>query len=122
MMNCEKHLNKIVIDVIVFSALLLILGCTEEQRKDEYIARVNDSYLTREEFASLVDTSKLNGNDKDQIIKDWIYTELLFQEAKKEGITKQENYNRISKNSSRQLAAALFLNEFSNSDKIRFFR
>ena len=120
MMNCEKHLNKIVIDVIAFSALLLILGCTEEQRKDEYIARVNDSYLTREEFASLVDTSKLNGNDKDQIIKDWIYTELLFQEAKKEGITKQENYNRISKNSSRQLAAALFLNEFSNSDKISF--
>lgn len=118
MMNCEKRLNQIVINVIVFSAMLLLWGCTEEHRKDEYIARVNKSYLTREELASLVDTSYLTKNQKEQIIKNWIYNELLFQEAEKEGITKQDEYIKIVKNSSKQLAAAIFLNDYSNSEKM----
>ena len=120
MMNCEKHLNKTLTNILILSALLSITACSEQQRKDDYIARVNESYLTREEFASLVDTSKLNSFQKEQIIKNWIYNELLFQEAVKDGIVGNEDFNRIVKNSERQLAAAMLLKDFSDSEELDF--
>ena len=100
--------------------MLSIAGCTKEQRKDEFIARVNDAYLTREEFASLVDTSKINDIQKKQVIETWIYDELLFQEAKKEGILNREDYKKIVKNSERKLAASIFLKDFSDAEKIDY--
>ena len=111
MMNCEKHLIKTITSTILFCGLLLFIGCSEEIRKDDYLARVNGSYLTREEFASLVDTSNLTLEQKDQIIKNWVYTEMLFQKAVKEGITERVDYKRVLKNSNRQLAAAMLLEE-----------
>ncbi|MDP2364706.1 MAG: hypothetical protein Q8M94_13175, partial [Ignavibacteria bacterium] len=100
--------------------LLVCAGCSKETRKDDYLARVNESYLTREEFASLVDTSKLNPEQKDQIIKNWVYYEMLFQKAKKEGITTREDYKNILKISNRQLAAAMLLEDFAASEGVDY--
>ena len=111
MMNCEKHLIKTITNTILFCGLLVFTGCSKEIRKDDYLARVNESYLTREEFASLVDTSNLSLEQKDQIIKNWVYNEMLFQKAVEEGITERIDYKRILKNSNRQLAAAMLLEE-----------
>ena len=90
MMNCEKHLIKTITNTILFCGLLVFTGCSKEIRKDDYLARVNESYLTREEFASLVDTSNLSLEQKDQIIKNWVYNEMLFQKAVEEGITERD--------------------------------
>jgi len=57
MMNCEKHLNKTLTKILFLLGVLVFTACSEEQKKDDFIARVNDSYLYREDFASLVDTS-----------------------------------------------------------------
>ncbi len=112
-MNCEKHLIKTITNTILFCGLLVFTGCSKEIRKDDYLARVNESYLTREEFASLVDTSNLSLEQKDQIIKNWVYNEMLFQKAVEEGITERDDYKRILKNSNRQLAAAMLLEEYA---------
>ena len=99
MMNCEKHLSKILTSIsFSFWACLYYPDVLEETRNDDYLARVNNSYLTREELASLADTSKLNPEQKDQIIKNWVYYEMLFQKADKEGVTTREDYKRILKN------------------------
>jgi hypothetical protein len=119
-MNCEKHLNKALTNILLLSALLSITACSKQKQKDDYIARVNESYLTREEFASLVDTSKLNSFQKEQIIKNWIYNELLFQEAVRDGIVKNDDFKKILKNSERQLANAMFLKDLSDSEEIDF--
>ena len=120
MMNCEKHLNKTLTNILILSALLSITACSEQKQKDDYIARVNESYLTREDFASLVDTSKLNSFQKEQIIKNWIYNELLFQEAVRDGIVEDDDFKKILKNSERQLANAMFLKDLSDSEEIDF--
>lgn len=120
MMNCEKHLNKTLTKILFLLGVLVFAACSEEQKKDDFIARVNDSYLTREEFASLADTAELNSAQKEQVIKDWIYQEILFQAAEKEGITKREEYKNILKKSSYELAAAMLINNYAESENIKY--
>lgn len=120
MMNCEKHLNKTITKILFLFGVLAFTACTKEQKKDDFIARVNDSYLTREEFSSLVDTSNLNSTQKDQIIKNWIYQEILFQKASSEGITKLDDYKNILKKSSYQLASAMLIEDFLSGEEINY--
>lgn len=120
MMNCEKHLNKTITKILFLFGVLAFAACTKEQKKDDFIARVNDSYLTREEFSSLVDTSNLNSTQKDQIIKNWIYQEILFQKASSEGITKLDDYKNILKKSSYQLASAMLIEDFLSGEEINY--
>lgn len=120
MMNCEKHLKKILTNTVLFLGLIVCTGCSKESRKDDYLARVNESYLTREELASLVDTSKLNFEQKNQVIKNWVYYEMLFQKAKKEGVTAREDYKRILKISNRHLAASMLLEDFAASESLKY--
>ena len=120
MMNCEKHLNKTLTKIFFLAGVLAIAACSKEQKKDDFVARVNDSYLTREDFASLADTSNLNSAQKEQLIKKWIYQEVLFQEAAKEGITKDKDYLNIIKKSSYELAAAMLIEKYESSEEINY--
>ena len=120
MMNCEKHLNKKVTNTILLTGLLVFSGCSEETKKIDYIARVNETYLTREEFASLADTSNLNSFQKDQLIKGWVYNEMLFQIAKDKGITNGEDYKNYLEKSSKELAGAMLIEEFAESEEINY--
>ena len=118
MMNSIKRLkNKLNESLLILSALM-IFSCSEEAKKEDYIARVNDSYLTREEFASLVDTSKLLINDKNQVISNWIYQELMYQKAKEKGITDNELYKNILVKSKRELAAAMLFDDYVKSEEV----
>ena len=78
-MNCEKHLHKALTNLVFLFGALAFAACSKEEKKDDFVARVNETYLTREDFASLVDTSSLNTAQKEQLIKNWIYQEILFQ-------------------------------------------
>lgn len=118
MMSCETHLNQKLIKIFFLLIVLNLTYCSKEPKKKDYIARVNESYLTREEFSSLVDTANLTPIEKEQVVKSWIYKELLFQEAEKEGIVKTENYKSILKRSSKELAASLLLDQIINADDI----
>lgn len=120
MMNCEKHLNKTITKILFLFGVLAFAACTKEQKKDDFIARVNDSYLTREEFSSLVDTTNLNSTQKDQIIKNWIYQEILHQKASEEGITKREDYKNVLKKSSYELAAAMLIEDYLSGEEINY--
>ena len=120
MMNCEKHLNKTLTKILFLFGVLVFTACSEEQKKDDFVARVNESYLTREDFASLADTANLNSAQKEQLIKNWIYKEVLFQAAEKEGITKREDYLNIVKKSSTELAAAMLIDDYVSNEKINY--
>jgi hypothetical protein len=112
-MNCEKHLTITITKIILFSIALATAGCSKENSKKDFIARVNESYLTREEFASLVDTTNLNPEQKDRIIKEWVHNEILFQQAEKDGITDEDEFKKIISNSKKQLAASILLENYT---------
>ncbi len=110
------HLNVIKVPVLFF--LITVLGCDKEPVGTDYVAKVNNSYLTREEFASLVDTSTASQARKNEIISRWIQSELLYQKAERDGLLKRDDYQLILKQSARELAAALLLERLVSSEKI----
>lgn len=120
MMNYKKRLRLKKTKIFFLLSVVAITSCSREPKKLDFIARVNDSYLTREEFASLVDTINLNPVDRDQVIKSWIYRELLYQKAIDEKIIDRDEYKDVLKTSSKQLAAAMLLNDFQSSEEVKF--
>lgn len=118
MMNLQKHLSRKLNSLCLLLLIPLTVSCNGEPETKEYIARVNDSYLTMEELSSMVDTS-VSSELQTKVIKDWIYREMLYQEAAKKGITTEEQFDRIISKSKRELAAAMVLqNESSIEDLI----
>ncbi len=117
---CRKLLRLKNSNLLFFFSVLIFTNCSKEQKKEDFIARVNDSYLTREEFASLVDTTNLSPIDRKQVINNWIFNELLYQKAKDEDIIDLEEFKNIMKTSSKELAAAMLLNNYVSSEDIKF--
>ncbi len=120
MMNLIRHLSRLNKISLMLIAASILTGCGKEQPKTEYVARVNDAYLTKKELASLIDTTMVNTLHKSEVIRNWINREILFQKAKKDGIVKQDDYKRLIKNSGKELAGALLLDNYISSVTINF--
>jgi len=129
MMNLKKHSNLETKISMFLIAAALLSGCGKEPRQNNYVARVNDSYLTKDEFARLVDTNSVNNFYKNEVIRNWINRELLFQKAVTEGITEGDEFKRLIKDSKKELAASLLLDKelskrivnYKQRDLLNFF-
>jgi hypothetical protein len=101
-------------------AVSILAGCGKEQPKTEYVARVNDVYLTKKELASLIDTTTVSTLYKNEVIRNWVNKEILFQKAENEGILQKDDYKKLVKNSGKELAGALLLDSYISSVTINF--
>jgi len=108
--------NKI-IEGIIFP-LFIFGACSQPEKPESYIARVNNSYLTEDEFSELVDSQSVSEKSRTLVIKNWVRQEILLQEAIKQGITESKEFRRTVENSKRQLAASLVLQNFAASSQL----
>lgn len=120
MMNFQKLLKLRANKFFFLSLIILLTNCSKEEKQKSYLAKVNDSYLTREELTSLADTSNLNASEKNSLIRDWIYNEVLYQKAIDEGITEDETFDKILQNSYRNLAIALLIQKVYDETEVEF--
>jgi len=120
MMNSIRLLSRLNKISLMLIAASILTGCGKEEPKTEYVARVNDAYLTKKELASLIDTTMVNTLHKSEVIRNWVNKEILFQKAKNEGILKQDDYKRLVQNSGKELAGVLLLDSYISSVKINF--
>lgn len=120
MMNLIRHLSRLNKISFMLIAASILTGCGKEQPKTEYVARVNDAYLTKKELASLIDTTMVNTLHKSEVIRNWVNREILFQKAKNEGILQQDDYKGLINNSGRELAGVLLLESYISSVTINF--
>jgi hypothetical protein len=105
-----------IIEGIIFP-LFIFGACTQPEKPDSYVARVNNSYLTETEFSELVDSQTVSEKTKTLVIKSWVRQEILLQEAIKKGITESNEFKRTVENSRRQLASSLVLQDFAASSQ-----
>ena len=118
-MNFRKLLNlKNKKVIFVFFAAVLLTGCGEDTKQKEYVARVNDTYLTKDELNEIVDTSRSNFY-KSEAVRNWVNKEILFKEAVKDGITKQNEYLKIIEDTKKDLAKSLLLNKILRETEIK---
>jgi len=108
--------NKI-IEGILFP-LFIFSACSQPEKPESYIARVNNSYLTETEFSELVDSQSVSEKSRALVVKNWVRQEILLQEAIKKGITESKEFKRTVENSKRQLAASLVLQNFAASSQL----
>ena len=117
MINLKMLLNrKQIIEGIIFS-LFLLYACSESQKQESYVARVNGSYLTEADLSELIDSQYVSGKSRASVINNWVRQEVLYQEAAKQGLTKTKDYIKTIEDTKRELAAALLLDKFSKSSK-----
>jgi hypothetical protein len=109
------RISSFIIGVFV---LLTLTGCSKEAPKKDYIAKVNDTFLTTDQLSEMMDTSGRNNFYKNEIIRNWINQELLYQQALKEGIVDEIQYNRIIDDSKKSLAAALLLKNIYDKQEL----
>jgi len=112
-----KHSNKISNAFVFLIAAVLIGGCGKEKVKKDFIARVNNSYLTKEELSSLMNNENGKNFYREEVIRDWINREVLYQEAVKKGILKEDDFKRIVEDEKKELAVSLFLRKYYDSEK-----
>ena len=113
-MMSSKRLLKNNFYIALLTATILS-SCEKEPETKKYVARVNDSFLTEEEI--LINDSLFDGGlSRNELIRNWVEKELLYQEALKLGIANSEEFNKIIDNSRRELASSMVLNKYLESN------
>ncbi|HSD64975.1 MAG TPA: peptidylprolyl isomerase [Ignavibacteriaceae bacterium] len=97
----------------------VFFGCGKESREKEYLARVNDTYFTRDDLNAIIDSGSGKNFYKNEIIRDWINKELLYEEAKNSGILDDKNFQKIRNQSNKELAVTFLINKIFNEEKLK---
>lgn len=108
--------RKQIIEGIIFP-LFLLFACSESQKPESYVARVNDSYLMEADLSELIDSQYVSEKSRASVIENWVRQQVLYQEAAKQGLTETKEYINTIEETKRELATALLLNKFSKSSK-----
>jgi len=105
--------------LITFTAVSLI-SCGKESSQKNFVARVNNSYLTSEELASMIDTNKASNFYKNEVIRNWINKEILYQTAVKDGILKEDKFKSVIEDSKKELAASFLIKKLYEDEKVSY--
>ena len=108
----SKHLRTNNLIIIIVSAAALFIGCGKETPQRDFVAKVNNTYLSKEELQTMIDSVPGNSQFRSEIIRNWVNRECLYQQAVKEGILKNKEYQKIIEDSKKELASALMLKKF----------
>jgi len=101
-----------IIEIILLS-LSILFACSESKKPENYIAKVDDSYLTESGFEELIDSQFVSEKNKSVVIKSWVRQEVLYQEAVRTGLTDSKEFKQIIENTKKQLAAAMVLEKYA---------
>jgi len=115
MMNWKKHLKITNIVLATLLTAILIAGCQKSSDKTDYVARVNDSYLSGSDLLAILDSANVDDDFKTEVIRNWIVKELLYQEAVSAGIIDEKGFKSILEKSKKELAGSLLLKNFSSN-------
>lgn len=94
-------------------------GCEQPQSKREYLARVGDAYLTRQAMDMRGDSTILHSPAllRDYVNR-WVDNELLYQEARRQGLEHTEQFRQQLAEVRRQLAVEALLSKELYADTI----
>lgn len=118
-MNLPKLINK-QIRYCIWSFLLILglISCSQGNKSNKYVAKINNEILTEEQLKSALSDEQNKGKYREEYIQNWIKTEILFQEAQKKGIVDDNQFKSYLERSKKELAVSLLLKKLSEENKI----
>ncbi len=117
--NLKKHLktqNRLLLLILITAVVLN--SCGKESSQKEFIARVNNNYLTEKDLSAIIDSGYGKDLYKNEIIRNWIDKELLYQQAEKSGILKDKDFLKVRDESEKQLAVTFLINKLFKEEQI----
>jgi hypothetical protein len=107
---------KILTNLLLFTLVILLQSCEKDTREEvDYIARIDDNYLTESEIDRELDSLRAFGKFREEFIIEWVNRELLYNLAIEKGILESREYNEVMKLSGKELAISFLLDMKSNS-------
>ncbi len=109
MMNLEGLLSPNLIKYYLIVSMGIAVGCSEKRTDGSAAARVGDSKLTEEEVRQAVVSGRDSNKYREEYIRRWVESELLYQEAVNERLVDDKNFGRLVEESKRNIAGAMLL-------------
>jgi len=117
-MNLVKHSRKNNYKNFLLAFILFTLtACNKEERNTKFLAKVDDSYLTEENYIEIKENSSFSVS-KEEFIKNWIERELLYQEALNLNLDKNQDFKKSSDESLKLLLNAFLIKKIIEETEI----
>lgn len=105
------------ISPVIVISILTFISCSDENKSSKHLVKVGESVLTEENLKNSLGEFQNQVKFREEFITDWIEKEVLFKEAKDNGILDSEEFNRILEKSKKELAAALIIRKYLDENK-----
>jgi len=102
--------------------VLAAAGCENPEPPPDYVARVGQSYLTRQDLQEeLRDTpaGRDSADARQQVIERWVTNELLYQEALRKGLIDKKEVQRLLEENKRSVLISALISSRFESDSAR---
>lgn len=117
-----KSLKKLLNNYAWFILLaLLTVGCKEEEKPEAYVAQVGGEVLTESRLEEELAEVENSAMYREEYIRNWIESEMLYQEAVDEGILDSDEYRKITAGSEKRLAAAIYVKKYFEESPVKYF-
>ncbi len=120
MMNYQKLLKEKRNSLFILSLLIIVAGCEKKEIKEEYVARVNKAVLTQTQLNSFMVDKKFKNKFKEEVIREWVESEILFQQAVELEFDRNEEFKNLIDLAKREIAIAYMLNKVINSAPLEY--
>ncbi len=113
----KSIITKILIDVVLLCVIIFSTGCAKKEKN--VLVRVDGSSLTLEEFQKYIPESEYKNLPEEtitEILNNWANQEMLYLEAKKKGIDKEDSVRLLIEQYTKNLMAmALIRSSFGSN-------
>ena len=99
------------------AALILLQACSKQAEQKPFVARVGQSALTEEDLAEAHDSLAQTPDRRREYIAEWVNAELLYQEAKRRGLTDSDRLRRQIEATTRKLVIGALLEQELYADE-----
>ncbi|HET53636.1 MAG TPA: hypothetical protein ENN33_00285 [Ignavibacteria bacterium] len=110
-MNAYIKLRKAKL-IFLFVIAIFFFGCKKEEIPETIIAKVGERFLTEKQLDSLLTFTKNKNKFREEVIRDWMDSEVLYLEAQKADILMDEDYLQLADESSKMLANAFLIKKY----------
>ena len=101
--------------------LLVITGCERDEAPADFVARVGNQYLTTGELKNALQNLAADQDSaeaRQQIIEQWVTSELLFQEAQRRGLRDKEEVQRLLRENERSVMVSALVSSLYEEAEI----
>lgn len=103
--------------ILTLVTAILITACNNKVEKKDFIARVNDSYLYKNDLTT---AAKNNAAVKSEQVRNWITTEVLYLEGLSKNIGEEEEYKELLEKTKKELVKTIWLKKFLENERINY--